>query len=639
MEILQSEKSNIRYIGKLDDSVYEPIIFVQNETSVRIQLKILCNDADNNFKNERIYVFGNEIPDFQFFDMYANDVKKQKIREHLKDRLLIFAIVKKTGPTENGSDIFYNAKDVEIKKVNSTIDLEEEFRAISIIPAAREVVKGTKDILAEKRYRKLTKDQLFIDTKNFDYVCIVEKDLSDDMPKNFNFIGKFNSHIYNESHGIKLEFNENLKEINKSAKQWTDYYMSNKNVMFIKEKAFEEIKNELENIGSLIAVNKKATKVSEEGEDEQKFVEKFYNVCLSKGLVYSKLDLINFHTAMKTNSFVVLAGMSGTGKSALIQCYHEAINGGKNEFTEKTLKFISVKPSWQDDSDLLGYLDTINNIYRPGDTGLVSFLKDAAKVENQDECFIICLDEMNLSKVEHYFSQFLSTLERDMSERKLNLYNVQNNSHVYNENDYPSELLIPQNVFFVGTINTDESTHKFSDKVLDRANIIELELQNFVDIKKSLARYSNTEISLKVGDKPSSFTKFKGMIANDEKGNLTEEELNFLWEIHEVINTRLFNNGVGMRIVNQIEKYLKNLPDNSELSRKEALDLQIIQRIFTKLAGSETLLKELLRIENDDLKGNIIDVLDSYSELSDFSKSRNKLKHIAMELLEYGHTL
>src|SRR5699024_5029008 len=124
---------------------------------------------------------------------------------------------------------------------------------------------------------------------------------------------------------------------------------------------------------------------------------KFENTCKSKGLIYTKQDLYNFHTAMKTQGFVILAGMSGTGKSQLIQCYYEALYQRQSD---ENLLFIPVSPSWQDDSDLLGYLDTLNSVYRPGDTGLADFILESNKKPN--ECFIVCLDEMNLARVEHY---------------------------------------------------------------------------------------------------------------------------------------------------------------------------------------------------------------------------------------------
>ena len=190
------------------------------------------------------------------------------------------------------------------------------------------------------------------------------------------------------------------------------------------------------------------------------------------GLSYSLKDLINFHTAMKSSNLVLLAGMSGTGKSKLVNAYRRALGLDSEQFT-----FISVRPSWTDDADLIGYADTLNMVYRPGDSGLVNVLKQAEKEE--DKLFIICFDEMNLARVEHYFSQFLSILEMEPGQRQLRLYNDELANRLYNSAQYPPSITIKKNVMFVGTVNLDESTHHFSDKVLDRANVIELDVLNF----------------------------------------------------------------------------------------------------------------------------------------------------------------
>lgn len=99
---------------------------------------------------------------------------------------------------------------------------------------------------------------------------------------------------------------------------------------------------------------------------------------------------------MKTDGMVILSGLSGTGKSKLVTEYATALKAN--------IRFVPVRPFWADDSDLLGYADTVNNIYRPGDSGLIDTLIDAQ--DNDKSLFIVVFDEMNLARVEHYFSQF-----------------------------------------------------------------------------------------------------------------------------------------------------------------------------------------------------------------------------------------
>ncbi|WP_221770359.1 McrB family protein, partial [Listeria seeligeri] len=181
-------------------------------------------------------------------------------------------------------------------------------------------------------------------------------------------------------------------------------------------------------------------------------------------LFYDEKDLFNFHTSLKVGSLVILAGLSGTGKSKLVRAYSKVL-----QLDEGQLNFVSVRPFWEDDSDLLGYPDTINSVYRPGDSGLTDALIDAGK--NRDKLYLICFDEMNLARVEHYFSQFLSVLEMDADFRNIRLYNKDLEKRFYNSDQYPASVSIGKNVLFVGTVNLDESTYHFSDKVLDRANV------------------------------------------------------------------------------------------------------------------------------------------------------------------------
>lgn len=152
---------------------------------------------------------------------------------------------------------------------------------------------------------------------------------------------------------------------------------------------------------------------------ESDLLHNFKKVTTNNGLFYNDDDLYNFHTSMRSDGMVVLAGLSGTGKSQLIQCYGESLG-----IDEEHMKFIPVESNWTDDSDLLGFYNVQNNSYYPGKSGLVETLAKASK--NPNELFIIVFDEMNLSKVEQYFSQFLSILEMKNRPRVITLYNSTN---------------------------------------------------------------------------------------------------------------------------------------------------------------------------------------------------------------------
>ncbi|EMF0514915.1 AAA family ATPase [Enterococcus hirae] len=334
-------------------------------------------------------------------------------------------------------------------------------------------------------------------------------------------------------------------------------------------------------------LNKNMYTVNNTVEDnELKFINRFKEVARTDfKLFYDEKDLYNFHTAMKIGSLVILSGLSGTGKSKLVKAYAKAL-----QLSKEQLNFISVRPFWQDDSDLLGYADTINSIYRAGDSGLIDTLIEAEN--NKDKLYLVCFDEMNLAKVEHYFSQFLSVLEMDdLENRKIHLYNEDLSSRFYNSEKYPATISVGTNVMFVGTVNLDESTHQFSDKVLDRANLISLRILPFTEL-------ANKEHNKKenIPTSPISYKEYMNFKNENESKKLNNIELEFLWELHQKIHEVNKNIGIGWRIINQLNRYLCNIPEQNILRRADAIDMQIVQRILTKLRGSEDQLASLIGV-------------------------------------------
>ena len=127
---------------------------------------------------------------------------------------------------------------------------------------------------------------------------------------------------------------------------------------------------------------------------------------------------------------------------------------------------------------------------------------------------------MNLARVEHYFSQILSVLELDRDDRILKLYNEELEGTIKNSNKYKANIKIGNNILLVGTVNLDESTYHFSDKVLDRANVITLNQVNFLELKK-LQR--NKENLVKV--KEISFREYEKMIDSSDLIDLKDRDL------------------------------------------------------------------------------------------------------------------
>ncbi|WP_251899325.1 McrB family protein [Lactiplantibacillus paraplantarum] len=366
---------------------------------------------------------------------------------------------------------------------------------------------------------------------------------------------------------------------------------------------------------------------------QARFIQRFIRQTVQMGLHYNVKDLITFHTAMESNGLVILSGLSGTGKSKLVSAYAIALGIADQKTSSDRLCFVPVRPFWADDSDLLGYVDTVNSVYRPGDSGLVDTLLSAEKDPNN--LYIIVFDEMNLARVEHYFSQFLSVLELSSDSRYIQLYNKQLGNRLYNQKKYPFRIKVGSNVLFVGTVNTDESTFQFSDKVLDRSNVISLHIvpfnQDFSSVQAPESEESMDTMKMSSED-------YFNLIDKNNTEPLTSEERSLLWDIHSALNSKDRNLGIGWRIVQQIESFLISLPNiENGVSRGEAFDLQLVQRVLTKVRGSEELLRDL--VGNEDDEGILIQIFDKYIGISKFTESRQVIQQKARELKLYGFTM
>ncbi|MDR3600807.1 MAG: AAA family ATPase [Desulfosporosinus sp.] len=381
---------------------------------------------------------------------------------------------------------------------------------------------------------------------------------------------------------------------------------------------------------------------------EQTFINDLNQVALSNQLVYDMEDLVNFHIAIKTGALVVLAGMSGVGKSQLVINYARALGlSGVDEAGEerKQFLFIPVRPHWNDDADLIGFYDAIHKVYRPSETGLVDLLIDASKEDNKDKLYLICFDEMNLARVEHYFSQFLSILELS-EDRYLTLYSEKIAPEVYNRHEYSPRVPIGNNVFFVGTVNIDESSFQFSDKVLDRANVIRLKIYESLRAWKGM-------FEEKASGKPSEecvqLSPVPGKVFSSWCNNspteigLSDGEIDFLDDLNSALRKIDKDRVVGYRIIRQIGSYLKNIPCNVDgqrlLDRGKAFDLQLVQRIMTKFKGPECDLEQLFGkyTECEQATSQILQMFEKHHAVSTFSYSRDICHKKAKELLDHGY--
>ncbi|MDO4295149.1 MAG: hypothetical protein Q4D90_03205 [bacterium] len=398
-----------------------------------------------------------------------------------------------------------------------------------------------------------------------------------------------------------------------------------------KEEKDDKKEGKEEEIGEVPPKEERLLEINASKKTDELIIEAMDYHSQKRNLFYNMKDFVNIHTALKCNSLVILSGLSGTGKSAIVDIYARAlgINNSTNP-DENRLLFIPVRPSWNDDSDLLGYVDLVHMVYRASDSGFVDLLVRAQKDENKNKLFLVCFDEMNLARVEHYFSQFLSLLERPSSQRELQLYDKQYSGRLYNSAEYPSRIQIGDNVKFIGTVNIDESTYHFSDKVLDRANVIQLDVLDYSKQWEKKKYGSLVNINWTMDD-------YIAITKSSSEEDMQEVH-RLLWEIHSLLHRANSKYGVGPRIVKNIDLYLWNLPKSGVggFSFSDGIDLQIAQRVLTKVRGPENQLGEIL---NSRSEHNFHQIFDAYAHLSDFKLCRETVSQKQKELESYGYCI
>lgn len=352
-------------------------------------------------------------------------------------------------------------------------------------------------------------------------------------------------------------------------------------------------------------------------ENEKQVFSVLRNNAIACGLNFNSDDLINFYTSVKSDRLTIIEGISGTGKSKLVDLYGRTLGLDDNGH----MLIVPVSPGWTDDTDILGYLDNSLMQYKESSIGLVSFLVEASK--HPDKPFLVCFDEMNLAKVEYYFAQFISILENDVNNRILRIYNPKEEINVTNADEYPAEIRLGENIIFCGTINVDESTYRLSDKVLDRANLIKLQDSDFSVYDDERPVFIVVDVTLVDKPKPQ---------------GLTDDELSLLDELNEKLKNVNPRFCFAHRVVNQISRYLDAIPENDiDYTREKALDKLIVQKILPKVRGTEEQVRDLIGyIEDDNYVSGVIDKYLNDGKV-EYPVTRKALKEKAKELRNYGY--
>jgi hypothetical protein len=253
------------------------------------------------------------------------------------------------------------------------------------------------------------------------------------------------------------------------------------------------------------------------------------------GMRLSDRTLRRYHLSLKTRGFVILSGVSGTGKTWLAEAYAVAVSARH--------LIMPVAPNWTTNEDLLGYYNPIDHVYH--DTPFSRFLREASQDYRAAHAagrlatpYHLVLDELNLAHVEYYFARFLSAMETRMR-----------NGTATIELGPGEEVLLTPNLVFVGTVNVDETTHGFADKVYDRAQLIELEV-------------AREDLVALLGNVP------------------YRDPLMRVWDaLHPVAP-------FAFRVIDEIAAYVRQAAV-LEVSWREALDDQLLQKVLPKCKGAD----------------------------------------------------
>lgn len=266
-----------------------------------------------------------------------------------------------------------------------------------------------------------------------------------------------------------------------------------------------------------------------------------------------------FHAALNflpQKHFVILSGLSGTGKTQLALKYARAVHDVKTSEAPDPLLFVCpVRPEWTDPTGLTGYYDQLSDRY------VVPPFLEAILVAtaHRDSPVFVVLDEMNLARVEYYFSDVLSCIE---SRHQLQLHSSGVPLEGTTGTSIRAALPVPPNLFIIGTINIDETTNPVSDKVLDRASVIDMstvDLQGFLDALERRTAPDLTTACSACGPK--------------------------LLEVQNLLTP--YGLGFGYRLAEEAVRYHAFAAQHLGTATGEIIDDLMVQKILVKLRGAE----------------------------------------------------
>lgn len=426
------------------------------------------------------------------------------------------------------------------------------------------------------------------------------------------YFKEFNSFIFKLPAGnTKVYLSTLEKNLYKESGKFFEFSQKKSNHMpraiLGKSNYLKFLKNKIENQQT---PNQEQIRINSLGNQRDFYISDFQNSCKKAGLVYSDKLITRFVSSLLTKPFVILTGLSGSGKTKLAQAFVQWICQEESQY-----RIIPVGADWTNREPLLGYPNALNpEEYVKPDSGVIDLILQANS--NPELPHFLILDEMNLSHVERYFADFLSVME---SNEEIPLY-----AEGKVENGVPSKLKVPANLFIIGTVNIDETTNMFSPKVLDRANSIEFrinpsEMEDFLfstidlDMKALLAKGATMARSF------TSLSKNKSFKTKD-LDSINKTLLIFFGELQKTGAEFGYRTATEIiRLINQLDTLDKTLSTN------EKIDFAIMQKLLPKLHGSRRKLSPILETLGGFCLSENLKVVTDVFEKDDFNYSNDKV--------------
>lgn len=485
---------------------------------------------------------------------------------------------------ENSNSNFLGRKTVDYSMLNYGTIIPIRYRNEFLNNLSEELERG-----------KRIKIELSLDNIKFQASIDMPNKQVKTAPVRLNYSNKLLKELlqqrFDTSYDYIIEYtNENGRKPNsipEEYREYIDFYKGDKKDTFIMKliSKKEQIDNSIEESDDEVIniVNENKFYNVEDVNEEINYIHKYI---VSKGFEYSDELIKNFYVSLKTKPFVILSGISGTGKSKIVELFAEAVGATYNN---ERFKLVPVKPDWSDATDLLGYRN-IEGKFTPGVITTIAY----EAMKNSDKPYFLCLDEMNLARVEYYFSDILSIMETRrvddegciVTEKLLSREQFGRDERSF---DKYGDVYIPQNLYIVGTVNMDETTFPFSKKVLDRANTIEF---NKVNLAYDFDNLFEEKIEGRIYHNDFLKSDYLKLVQCKDKKEIAVKVIEKLVNINNILEK--YNQHFGFRVRDEIVFYMIYATTNNIIDFDKALDYCIVQKILPKINGSNNDVMEIM---------------------------------------------